>query len=149
ERLVTLPTRVLRELRSVDIVFVPRIQARRSGGGLLGLDGFEAGDVLAQGAEQVGLLDLTGLLAQAQLEQLLAGLVELGVDLGDREVADFLGFHCKGSLGCGLQAAAPSRTMKRHLKGSLASARRKASLAMVWGTPASSKRTAPGLIWAT
>jgi hypothetical protein len=41
----------------------------------------------------MGLLDLTGLLAQTQLEELLAGLAELGGDLGGREGADFFGGH--------------------------------------------------------
>jgi len=38
-------------------------------------------------------LDLAGLLAQAELEELFAGLAELGGDLGWREGADFFGGH--------------------------------------------------------
>ena len=83
----------------------------------------------------------------AELEELVAGLAELGDDLGGGEVADFFGSH--GGHSPGYQTAAPSRTMNRQRKGSLASARRKASLATVAGIPASSKRTAPGLITAT
>ncbi len=43
----------------------------------------------------MGLFNLTGLLAQAEAEELVAGLVELDVDLGRGEFADFFGFHIK------------------------------------------------------
>src|SRR5258708_7412200 len=74
-------------------------------------------------------------------------LAERGGELAGREVVDFFGSH--GNDSPVNQTTAPSRTMKRQRKGSLASARRKASLAMVAGTPASSKSTAPGLMTAT
>src|SRR4051794_27870974 len=43
-------------------------------------DGLEARDVLAKGAQLVGFLHLAGLLAQLELEELLARLAELGGD---------------------------------------------------------------------
>src|SRR6185312_516895 len=61
--------------------------------GFLAADGFEARDVLAQGVQLVGLLHLARLLAQAEGEELLAGLAELGGDLGRGEVADFFRGH--------------------------------------------------------
>src|ERR1019366_5098918 len=98
----------------------------------------------------MGLLDLAGLPAHVQLEELLADLAELGGDLGRGEFADFFGSH-GGKRFCGgrAQGGGASRAMKRQWKGSLASARRKASLATVVGMPESSNRTAPGLITAT
>ena len=41
-------------------------------------DGFEAGDVLAQGAQFMSLLDLAGLAAHAEMEELLADLAAVG-----------------------------------------------------------------------
>jgi len=69
----------------------------RSGGDGFAFRGSEGGletcDVLAERAQLVGLLDLTRLLAQAELEELLANLAELGGDLSRSEVADFFGSH--------------------------------------------------------
>src|SRR6478609_7498441 len=62
-------------------------------GFLLLQDGLQARDVLAVGAQEVRLLDLAGILAQAELEELLAGLAELRGDLARGEVADFFGSH--------------------------------------------------------
>ena len=56
-----------------------------------GESGFESGDVLAERAQLVGFLDLTRLLAQTQLEELLASFAKLGGELGWREFADFFG----------------------------------------------------------
>ena len=77
ERLETKPTWVLRVLRAAGA-------GEDMAGGRMGVsgslrclglllveDGLEAGDVLAEGAQLVGLLDLAGLLAQAELEQLI------------------------------------------------------------------------------
>jgi hypothetical protein len=111
-------------------------------------DGLEAGDVLAEGAQLVGLLDLAGLLAQAQLEELIRGSRgSWWLDLPGGGLGFLWGSWCGVVLG--VRPTVPSRTMKRQWKGSLASARRKASLATRAGTPASSKRTAPGLMTAT
>src|SRR5690606_15182358 len=63
------------------------------GGFLLLEDGLKAGDVLAVNAQEVRLLNLAGVLAQAELEELFAGFAELGADLAGREFADFLGSH--------------------------------------------------------
>jgi hypothetical protein len=57
-------------------------------------DGFEPRNVLPEHADLVGLFDLAGLLAQAEVEQLFAGVAQLGFDLSRREFADVLG-------GCG------------------------------------------------
>jgi hypothetical protein len=51
-------------------------------------DGLEPGDVLAEGAQFVGLFDLAGLLAQPELEELLAGLRE-ACWISAGEFADF------------------------------------------------------------
>jgi hypothetical protein len=50
----------------------------------------EARDVLAIGAQEVRFLDLAGVLAQAELEEGLAGLAELGGDLARGESRGFL-----------------------------------------------------------
>src|SRR5438067_2076249 len=60
---------------------------------LLVRDGLEPRDVLAERAQLVGFFHLAGLLAQLELEELLADLAELGVDLGGREIADFFRSH--------------------------------------------------------
>jgi len=67
---------------------------RSLGGRLLLVDGgFEPSDVLAEDADFVSFFYLSGLLAQAELEKLLAGFAELGFDLGRREFANFFGSH--------------------------------------------------------
>src|SRR5512135_3420235 len=100
-RELTKPMRVLRRFwRAGEDMLVSGW--RRDSGGLRGVllfeNGFQPGDVLAVGAKQVRLLDLTGVLAQAQLEELVAGFAELGGDLGGGEVADFFGSHGNGLL---------------------------------------------------
>jgi hypothetical protein len=55
--------------------------------------GLQTSDVLAVGAEEMWLLNLTGLLAQTELKELLASLAKLGGDLGGREFADFFSGH--------------------------------------------------------
>ena len=57
------------------------------------LDGEEAGDVLAERTQLVGFLDLAGLFAQAELEELLAGLAELGDGFLSGKITDFFGSH--------------------------------------------------------
>src|SRR5476651_431649 len=103
ERLETKPIWVLRALRWPGVAMedmmndygLGRARSGRDGGFafLFVGDGLEVGDVLAERAQLVGLLDLSGLLAQAKLEELLAGFAELGGDLGGREIADFFGSH--------------------------------------------------------
>ena len=56
----------------------------RLGGGLLILGGarsLETGDILTEDTQLVGLLDLTGLLAQAEVKKLFAVFGQLGVEL--------------------------------------------------------------------
>lgn len=73
---------------------------------LLVADGFEAGDVLAESAELVSLLDLTGLLTQAEVQKFFAGFAELGIDLDLGEFFNFLGFHECGFSRGGLDGGA-------------------------------------------
>jgi hypothetical protein len=60
---------------------------------LLVLDGEEAGDVLAERAQMIGLFDLTRLLAETELEEFLTGGANFGGDLIGGEIADFFGSH--------------------------------------------------------
>ena len=76
-----------------------RVLLRGGGGEFRGFDGFHAGDVFADAADGVGFLDLAGLLAKAELEELLAGFAELGVDFREGEVVDFLGCHVLKKVG--------------------------------------------------
>jgi hypothetical protein len=58
-----------------------------------GESGLETSDVFAERTQFVGLLDLTRLLAQTKLKELLANFAKLGGELGRSEVADFFGSH--------------------------------------------------------
>jgi hypothetical protein len=82
ERLVTKPMMVLRLLRDSEVTVDMAWDASGSGGYgrrlvLLAEDGLEAGDVLAERAQLVGLLDLAGHLAHAGLEEGFADLADL------------------------------------------------------------------------
>src|SRR5581483_11155709 len=59
----------------------------------------EAGDILAQEAKDVRLLDLAGVFLEPELEQLVAGGAELVLDFAGCEFADFLGFHVRSGGG--------------------------------------------------
>src|SRR5258708_40065608 len=118
-RELTKPMRVLRRFWRSEVDMVVSgwrggSGLGRGGGSLRVEDGLQACDVLAVFAQEVRLLDLAGVLAQAELEELFAGLAELGGDLGRGEVADFLGSH--GGHSPVNQVAVPSRTMKRQGK---------------------------------
>src|SRR3569833_2509430 len=94
ERLVTKPSRSLRLLRAEeDMVYN---QLRASGGGLVLLraeSSFETRDILAEGAQLMGLFDLAGLLAQTEVEKLFAAIANLRLDFVRSELANFFKFH--------------------------------------------------------
>src|SRR5262249_48213283 len=101
----------------------------------------QPGNVLADGRDPRGVLQLAGGVLEAQRELLVARLLDALHQLVVLEVVRLGSLH-----DC---SAAPSRRTNLVLIGSLCPASRIASFARSSGTPASSNMTLPGLTTAT
>ena len=97
----------------------------------------------AQAAARAGVPGRGGRL-EAQVEQLLLGLAQLGLEVDGVELVQLV-----GADDVRHQNSPASRVMNRAFMGSLWIARRIASRAMSSGTPESSNMTRPGLTLAT
>src|SRR6202000_3222301 len=106
--------------------------------------GVDPGDVLLHRVEPPVALQLAGGLLEAQVDQLLLGLAQAGLEVG---VVHLIQLMCLQTAGH--QNSPASREMKRVFMGSLCCARRMASRAVPSSTPDSSKSTRPGLTLAT
>src|SRR4029079_6857081 len=95
--------------------------------------------VLLHRAEPTVALQLAGGRLEAQVEQLLLGLPEPGLEVGVVHVVQLVGRKTARH-----QNSPASREMKRVFIGSLCCARRMASRAVASSTPESSKSTRPG-----
>src|SRR5215203_5839851 len=105
----------------------------------LACHGDQPRDVASRPGKRRGVLELAGRVTEAQVERLLASLLESLDQIMVVERVDFGALH----------SATPSRFTTFVLIGSLCPARRIASRARSSGTPASSNITRPGLTTAT
>src|SRR5690606_10760674 len=101
-------------------------------------------DVLLDGPQTAGALELTGGGLEAKLEQLVLRLRQLLGQLRVVQLVEFIG----GELGRCHQMSPLSRLRMRLFMGSLCIARRSASRATSSSTPAISNMTRPGLLLA-
>src|SRR4029453_2568003 len=102
--------------------------------------GVDPGDVLLDRAEPAVALELTGGCLEAEVEQLLLGLAQSGLEVDVVQLVELVG------LDPGRHQNSPaSRVMKRHFIGSLCIARRIASRAPVSSAPESSNMPRPAL----
>src|SRR5262245_33010826 len=106
----------------------------------------DAGDLAADLRQARHVVELTGRVLEAQVEQLFLRLAEPVLELGVVELSELLGRVVRhGSV----PQASSCRTTKRVLIGSLCIASRMASRAVASGTPDSSDITRPGFTTAT
>src|SRR5690606_12998057 len=101
-------------------------------------------DVLLDGPQTAGVLELTGRGLETKLEQLVLALSKFFNQLCVVQLVKFIG----GELGRCHQMSPLSRLRMRLFMGSLCCARRSASRATSSSTPASSNMTRPGLMLA-
>src|SRR5690606_17958985 len=102
-------------------------------------------DVLLDGAEPGIVVQLAGGRLEAEVEQLLLGVAELGLQLSVAQLVELV-----GRVGLAAHQNSPaSRVTKRHFIGSLCIARRMASRATSSSTPESSNMTRPAFTLAT
>src|SRR4030095_9945491 len=103
--------------------------------------GEDPGDVLADLAQPVRVVELAGDVLEPEVEQLLLGLGQLGGQLIRVQVGQLTCLHGHHS--------ASTRFTNLHFRASLWAARRMASWAVASETPDSSNITRPGLTTAT
>src|SRR5215210_5353353 len=108
-------------------------------------DGVDPGNVLLDRAEPTMALQLAGGRLEAEVEQLLLGLTQLGLEVAAGHLVELVSGHTVARH----QNSPASRETKRHFIGSLCIARRMASRAVPSSTPESSNMTRPGLTLAT
>src|SRR5216683_4322143 len=105
--------------------------------GALAQDGLDARDIATDLAHARRVLELTAGALEAQVERLLAKVLDLLFQLVGGFRPEIVSLHA--------DASSPSRVTKRVPIGSLAAARSKASRASDAGTPSSSNMMRPGL----
>src|SRR5829696_4052427 len=94
----TMPSRVLRRLRSVVSFSAIALLERLGGADLSGPQlGHEPRDLPAPVLQRRAVVQLPGDVREAEVEQLLAGVVEVLDQVGVAELADLGGLHQKAS----------------------------------------------------